>query len=97
MSRIFFTALILVLVLVLGIAFTALNAAPVTIDYFLGQVQTTVPWALLAAMLVGVLVGALVIFLLAWRTRREARRLRRELRLMEAELKNLRNMPIRNT
>lgn len=97
MSRIFLTALVLVLVLVAGIGFTALNAVPVSIDYFLGQVSTTLPWALLFALLAGVLLGALLVFIISLRSRTEARRLRKDLRLMEAELKNLRNMPIRNS
>ncbi|MDX1443754.1 MAG: lipopolysaccharide assembly protein LapA domain-containing protein [Gammaproteobacteria bacterium] len=96
MSRIFLTALILVLILLVGIGFTALNAGSVTIDYFLGTVTTTLPWALLATLAVGFLLGLLVMGLLTLKSRRESRRLRRDLRGMEAELKNLRNAPIRN-
>ena len=96
MSRIFLTALILVLILLVGIGFTALNAQPVTIDYFLGTVATTLPWALLAAFGGGFLLGLLVMAVLSLRTRREASRMRRELRSRDAELKNLRNAPIRN-
>lgn len=96
MSRIFLTALVLVLVLLVGIGFTALNAQPVTIDYFLGTVSTTLPWALLAALGAGFLLGLLVMAVLSLRTRREAIRMRRELRSRDAELKNLRNAPIRN-
>lgn len=97
MSRIFLTALVLVLILLVGIGFTALNATPVSVDYFLGQVRTTLPWALLAALLAGFLLGGMVVAVLTLRARREARRLRKDLRVMEAELKNLRNMPIRDS
>lgn len=95
MSRTFFYALIVLLVLVTGIGFAALNAVPVTIDYFLGRAEVSLPWALLAALLAGFLLGLLVSISAILRAHGQVRRVRKESRLMEAEIRNLRNLPIR--
>lgn len=96
MSRIFLIALVFILVLIAGAGFAALNAAPVTLDYFLGRVETTLPWVLLGALATGFLLGLLIAGISALGAKRNARRLRRQLRALEAEVTNLRNLPIRN-
>lgn len=96
MSRIFLIALVFILVLVTGIAFTALNAQPVVLDYFLGRVETTLPWVMLFALAAGFVTGLLVAGAALLGTRRDARRLRKQVRALEAEVTNLRNLPIRN-
>ncbi|HEX7031273.1 MAG TPA: LapA family protein [Gammaproteobacteria bacterium] len=96
MSRIFLIALVFILVLILGIGFTALNAAPVTLDYFLGRMETTLPWVMLFALAGGFALGLVVAGLALFGARRDARRLRKQLRALEAEVTNLRNLPIRN-
>lgn len=96
MSRIFLIALVFIAVLTAGIGFTALNAMPVTLDYFLGRLETSLPWLLLYALGAGFLIGLLVAGLALVGARRESRRLRRELRALEAEVTNLRNLPIRD-
>lgn len=96
MSRIFLIALVFILVLVVGIAFTSLNAQPVTLDYFLGRAETTLPWVLLVSLAAGFVVGLIVTGFALFSARRDVRRLRRQLRSLEAEVTNLRNLPIRN-
>lgn len=96
MSRILLIALVFVAVLVTGISFTALNARPVVLDYFVGQWETTLPWALLVALLAGFLLGLVIAGIALFGARRRNRRLRKELRALEAEVTNLRNLPIRN-
>lgn len=96
MPRIFLIALVFIIVLVVGIGFTALNAAPVTLDYFLGRLETTLPWVLLFTLVSGFVLGLVVAAFALFGARRDARRLRRELRSLEAEVTNLRKLPIRN-
>ncbi len=96
MPRIFLIALIFILVLVTGVAFTALNAVPVTLDYFLGRVETTLPWIMLAALAGGFFLGLLIAAYALFTARNQNRRLRKQLRALEVEVTNLRNLPIRN-
>lgn len=95
MSRTFFYVILVVLVLIAGFAFAMLNAVPVSIDYFLGQSEIPLPWALLLALLAGFGLGLLVALGAILRAQAQARRIRKDARLMEAEIKNLRNLPIR--
>lgn len=96
MPRIFLIALAFILVLVIGIGFAALNAAPVTLDYFLGRIDTTLPWVLLVTLVGGFVLGLIVAGFALLGARRDSRRLRRQLRALEAEVTNLRKLPIRN-
>lgn len=96
MSRIFLVALIFVIVLVAGIGFTALNAVPVSLDYFLGTVTTTLPWVLLFTLLAGFTLGLLIASIAWLGARRDQRRLRKQLRALETEVTNLRHLPIRD-
>jgi|SRR5579884_2651947 len=86
--------LLLVAVFVAGAALGYFNATPVSFDYLFGQVQVRlvtliVGSAVLAALLTLVLCAGRLLALTA-----EIRRLRRRLRDAEAELKNLRNLPV---
>jgi len=96
MSRIFLIALTVIVVLVAGIGFTALNAVPVTLDYFLGTLDTTLPWVLLFTLTAGFLLGSLVTAIAWLGARSETRRLRKQLRALETEVTNLRHLPIRD-
>ena len=96
MSRIFLIALVFIVVLVTGVGFTALNAVPVHVDYFLGTLDTTLPWVLLFTLLAGFLFGFLVTAVWWIGARRTVHRLRKQLRTLEAEVNNLRHLPIRD-
>lgn len=96
MPRIFLIALVFILVLIVGIGFASLNAEAVKLDYFLGQMETTLPWVLLFALVAGFVLGLIVAGFALFGARRDARRLRKQLRALEAEVTNLRNLPIRN-
>ena len=96
MSRVFLIALVFIVVLVIGVGFAALNAVPVSLDYFLGRVETTLPWVLLFSLLGGFVLGLLIGGIAVINSRRERRRLRKQLRALEAEVTNLRHLPLRD-
>lgn len=89
----FFTAL---LVAFIGLGFAVLNAGAVEFKYYLGSV--TLPLALLLAitLLIGVLLGGLVGIGVALRQRHENSRLSKRMGLLETEIKNLREIPIKD-
>lgn len=91
------TLILLVLMLGLGISIGYFNAQPITFDYLFGSV--TVP---LVALVMGEFALAVLLTLLVCSARilglkREIRRLNRQLRDTEAELRTLRNLPIRDS
>lgn len=95
MSRLF-TLLAVVLVAFIGLAFAVLNSGAVELKYYLGTFS--IPLALLLALtlLIGVMMGGLASIGIALRQRRENSRLRKHMSLIEAEVKNLRELPIKD-
>ncbi|GMW05775.1 MAG: hypothetical protein AMXMBFR8_05720 [Nevskiales bacterium] len=93
--RIVFLILLCVL-LVVALAFAALNSGPVTVN--LGWIETTMQKPLLLAVVfaMGWLFGLLCLGLVMLRLALERRRLRRALRLAEAEVNTLRSVPTAN-
>lgn len=77
--------LLMLIVVAAGVAFGALNAVAVPLDFHFFRFEAPVGVALLAALLAGWLLGGLVAWLgPAARQRRELRRLRQELRAAQA-------------
>ncbi|MDX1454061.1 MAG: LapA family protein [Gammaproteobacteria bacterium] len=97
MPKYLITALLLLLLIAIVVGFAALNATPVDIDYLLGTTTMPLPWVLLLALSSGFVLGLLVMVIAIFRARGEVRRMRKERRAMEAELKNLRSLPLRNS
>lgn len=97
MPKTLISGIFFLLLLLIGVGFAALNATEVQLDYFFGQASLNLPWVVLAAIGVGFLLGLLVSAIAVFRARAEARKVRKERRLMEAELKNLRSLPLRNS
>mgnify|MGYP003616469786 CR=1 FL=1 len=67
-------AAILVVVLVVGLEFSSLHAAPVTVNYLLGATTQPLSLVVISAFAVGVfitsLIGAFIVFPLRWRVAR---------------------------
>lgn len=81
--------------LYLCIRVPAQNADPVTVDYLLGRIEGVPLWlALLCAFGLGVLASAAVAFYRGVRLRLLARRYRRTTRGLEAEIHELRSLPL---
>lgn len=89
-------ALLALALFVAALSFAALNADPVTVDYYLGQLQVPLALLLVAALVVGALLGSLVGLARVLRVRREMAQLRRAARATEEEVRNLRALPLRD-
>lgn len=95
MSRLLSFVLMFILVL-LGLAFAVGNAKPVEINYFLATRELPLAMTLVLALVVGAVIGLLFSLTLMIRLKRETLRLRRQIRLVEQEVVNLRNIPIKD-
>ncbi len=88
-------------VMLLCIFFLALllayaNGATVALDYLVGSMRVHLSSALFGAAIVGWLLGLVSSLAIIFRLKREAWRLRRSIRDAEAEIRNLRNLPLKN-
>ena len=95
MLKLIYAALALLL-FVAALSFAALNAAPVTVNYYVGQHEIPLSLLLVSALAVGALLGSLVGVARVLRVRREIARLRRESRATEEEVRNLRALPLQD-
>lgn len=87
--------LIVLVIMIFAAALAALNEGQVTLDYYFGKVDTSVPLALLGALGVGLILGFLAGLTLWARARSEVSRQRRSARLAQEEVNNLRAIPLK--
>ena len=86
---------VFVALLVAGWLFAAENSEVVTVHYLIGQFDGVSVWlALLCAFLAGAVAMALLGMLGAAKLRMEARRYRKVVKSLEAEVHQLRNLPL---
>jgi uncharacterized integral membrane protein len=86
---------VFVALLIAGWRFAADNSQVVTVHYVVGQFEEVSVWlALLCAFLAGAVVVALLGMAGAARLRLEAHRYRKAVRNLEAEVHQLRNLPL---
>ena len=89
----FLSALIVV---ILGVAFSVLNADTVQLHYYLGSIELPLSLILILAMIIGALLGIFSSLSFIIGSRRSASKLKRSVEVAEKEIVNLRNIPIKN-
>ncbi|KTD49476.1 hypothetical protein Lrub_0575 [Legionella rubrilucens] len=84
------------LLILVGVSFAALNASSVEVNFYVTTV--TMPISILMTIMlgIGIVVGFLIFLLRYWRLKRELARVRNQLRLTEKEIKNLRDIPLKD-
>ncbi len=88
--------ILLAVLFVAAVVFTAINVEPVELHYLAGSVEVPLPVALWFAVGIGVALGILACVGILLHLKRENGKLRRNARLAEAEVNNLRNLPIKD-
>ena len=84
------------LILLLGLSFTMLNAEPIQVDFYFGSAELPLSLCLVITLALGAVLGVLSSLGLLVRQRREVRRLRRQAGNTRKELTELRKLPIRD-
>lgn len=95
MKRILLWLLIIIVVL-LGVSFSVLNAQPVTLDYYFAKGDIPLSIVVVASLSMGVLLGMASSLLVLYKVRRELARTRKKLQLKEKEINNLRAIPLQD-
>jgi len=87
---------ILMVVMLLGAVFTALNADPVPFNYYFGSRELPLSLIMTGALGLGVLLGILSCMGLIFGIKRENLSLRRKSQLASQEVNNLRALPLKD-
>lgn len=92
----YIVAIFWLIVIVLAIIFVALNSHTIDLNYWVGKCQIYLPLLLFITLFLGALLGICAMLPLWLRAKRERRKAKGRLRNLEQELKNLRNIPIKD-
>ena len=94
--KFFIYLLLFIVIAVFGLTFTLKNASPVALHYYPDLVITApLSVVLLVTLMLGVLIGWLVTWSVTLRKKRELSRARKEIRKLDQEVQNLRNIPLK--
>ncbi|HQU15384.1 MAG: hypothetical protein B7Z66_08540 [Chromatiales bacterium 21-64-14] len=87
---------VLVVVVAVALSFAVLNAGVVPLNFYFGTRHVPLALALVLAVVIGAVLGVVASLGMVLRSKREVLRLRRTARQVEAELENLRTLPIKH-
>jgi uncharacterized membrane protein YciS (DUF1049 family) len=87
-------AILVVLIVIVMVTFTANNTGMIDIDLAFTRITTSVPLAFTVTFAVGWLFGVLSLGYYVFKLVNERRVLRRSLRMRESEVSSLRNLPL---
>jgi len=85
-----------VLAVVIGLSFAALNADTVEVKYYLGATQAPLALVIVVSLSLGALLGVLASVGIVVGQKRRIGKLRRTVSMHEKEIRNLRELPIRD-
>ncbi|MGH8371433.1 MAG: LapA family protein [Gammaproteobacteria bacterium] len=88
--------IIFLCVFAVALLFAYANGNTVQVSYLIGDLRVHLSSALLGAAIIGWLLGLLSSLAVIFRLKREAWKLKRSIRDAEAEIRNLRNLPLKN-
>ena len=88
--------IVLMCVFIVALLLAYANGTTVVLDYLMGSMRVHLSSALLGAAIIGWILGLLSSLAIIFRLKREAWRLKRSAREAEAEIRNLRNLPLKN-
>ncbi|MGQ3891392.1 LapA family protein [Legionella sp. CNM-4043-24] len=89
--------IIFYLVLILaGVSFAALNAGSVQINLYVSTVSMPIAVLMTIMLGIGLLLGLLLFVWRYWRLKVDYMKLKNQLKLSEKEVKNLRDIPLKN-
>jgi len=90
------TLIVFLVLFVAALLLAYANGTIVTVNYLAGSIQVHLSSALLGAAVFGWVLGLLSSLAVIFRLKREAWKLKRSIRDAEAEIRNLRNLPLKN-
>lgn len=92
----FFNIVIVVLLLLVTVCFSVLNAKSVELDLYFSIIHLPMPVLMIFSMALGLVLGLGSMCIKYWRLKRQYSRLKIQFDLIETEVKNLRSIPIQD-
>lgn len=90
------TMMLYLILIVLGVGFAALNATSVEVNFYFKTLTLPVSLLMICMLGLGLLMGFMVSILRYWRLKMDCVRIANQLKLREKEIKNLRDIPLKN-
>lgn len=84
------------LLMLLGVAFAALNAGQVTLNLYFKTLTLPISVLIISAFALGILGGFMVFIGRYWGLRAKYRKVKHQIHVMEKEIKNLRSIPLKD-
>lgn len=94
--RLFMLFFYLILI-VLGVSFAVLNASPAVVNLYIKTMTLPVSVIIVISFSLGLVLGFCMSLLRRMRLKMEASKLKNHLKLCEQEIKNLRDIPLKDT
>lgn len=88
--------IVLILIVFIGVGFSALNAQPVVIKYFLGERTLPLSVAVFLGLLVGILPTGFLMSLKIWDLKRRVRRAQKHVLQLEEQLAQARELSLKD-
>ncbi|MDF1677606.1 MAG: LapA family protein [Legionellaceae bacterium] len=82
--------------MLLGVSFSVLNAGAVTLNLYFKTVTLPMSMLVVMAFVLGVLVGFVIFWSRYWCRYVKYRKVKHQLEMMEREIKNLREIPLKH-
>lgn len=90
------SSIFLILLIIIAICFSLLNAEVVSVNYFLGKKDLPLSLILLIALFLGCLLGFLAQIKISIKQRYQSHVLNKKINLLNQELNNLRALPVKD-
>ncbi len=91
------TIIIFIIVFAAGSAFSAINTAAVSINYYLGTISAPISVIIVLSIVVGIILSAVIISASSLGLRYENRLLNKKLQVVEQEIESLRILPLNDS
>lgn len=88
--------ILLIVILLIGVSFSVLNSAPVSINYYVGVCKLPLSFLMVLTFAGGCILGLLVGMAMYLRLKSQNYRLKSRIKLAEKEVSNLRTMPLQD-
>ncbi|MFC3909258.1 LapA family protein [Legionella dresdenensis] len=87
---------IYLLLILAGVSFAALNASSVHVNLYVATVSMPIAVLMTIMLGVGLIIGSLLFITKYWRLKMELVKTRNQLKINEKEIRNLRNIPLKD-
>ncbi len=91
------TYILVLLIILLGVTFAGLNAEFVSLNYYIGDAELPLSLLLVLAFIIGCILTLMASLIFYIKLKSKNRRLYQRLKVVEAELANLRTIPLKDT